>query len=71
MTDDGLDFNPRNGEDFIPGVPKPRKPERAGKPRLSTEADLQAAMDRIVADIQARDGQTLSEIRYRGKGRKR
>jgi hypothetical protein len=70
MTDDGIEFNPNRSEDFIPGVPKPRKPERVGKPRRATEADLKAAMDRIVADILRRDGQSLSEIRYRGKGRR-
>lgn len=72
MTDDGIDFVPRNGEDYEAGVPniKKRAPERKGKPRKATEADLDAAMKRIVADILRRDGQSLSEIRYRGKGRR-
>lgn len=65
MTDDGIDFNPRNGEDFIPGVPKPRKPERAGKPRAAREDDLKAAMDRIIADIQARDTGRDGKLRWR------
>lgn len=54
MTDDGIEFNPNRSEDFIPGVPKPRKPERVGKPRRSTEADLKAAMERICDEIAER-----------------
>lgn len=69
MTDDGIEFNPNRSEDFIPGVPKPRKPERVGKPRAAQEADLSARMDAIVRSIIERDGGSLSAMRFRGKGR--
>jgi hypothetical protein len=66
MIDDGIEFNPNRSEDFIPGVPKPRAPERVGKPVKATQADVEARMDAIVRDIIARDGQ---QLKYRGRGR--
>ena len=55
MSDpDAQGFNPHDSE-FTPSTPRPRKPERAGKPRAAQEDDLADAMRRIVDDIIARD----------------
>lgn len=67
MTDDGIDFNPRNGEDYTPLVPNvaKRKPERVGKPRAAQEADLSARMDAIVRSIIERDTGRDGRLRWR------
>lgn len=60
------EFMNRDGEDFEPRVPKPRKRDRP-VPRAADPADMDRSMRRIVDDILARDG---VELRWRGRGRK-
>lgn len=71
MTDDGKDFNPRDGEDYTPLVPNVRKraPERKGKPRAAQHDEISASLSRIIDDILERDGRNLRAMKYRGRGR--
>ena len=52
MSDPDQGFVPNaDGEEYTPLKPRPRKPERVGKPRAAREDDLAAAVARITDGI--------------------
>jgi hypothetical protein len=67
MTDPTPNGFQQHDDDYEVGVPNLRKraPERVGKPRAAQEADLQTALERIVADILARDTGRDGRLRWR------
>ena len=60
-------FMPNDGE-HVPRMPRPRAKPRT-RSRAADPDDFDAKMTRIIEDIMRRDGGSLTQMRYRGRGR--
>ena len=67
MTDPTPNGFMQHDDDYEAGVPNvaKRKAERVGKPRAAREDDIAASMERIIADILARDTRRDGRLRWR------